>query len=282
MLVSLMNFLGSKPVAVVVAIGLSLLASIAVLDHLTGYELSFSVFYLLPIVIVTWGSKRWVGYAFCLLASCVWLLVDSMSSHVYSNDLVPTWNTGVRLSFFVITATLLAELKKRLAIEKKMATTDGLTGLLNARAFKECSGTLLELATRYGHHAVLGYIDLDNFKGVNDQLGHSVGDQVLRSVAEVLMRTARTTDIVGRLGGDEFAVFLPETQRDGAVIMFSRIYDELSRVAKNSGWPIGFSIGVALFADMPINVDDALRKADEIMYRVKKAGKNNVIYEDQA
>ena len=100
-----------------------------------------------------------------------------MSSHVYINDLDSPPGIQVSgLSFFVITATLLAELKKRLAIEKKMATTDGLTGLLNARAFKECSGTLLELATRYGHHAVLGYIDLDNFKGVNDQLGHSVGD----------------------------------------------------------------------------------------------------------
>lgn len=281
MFVSLVNFLDSKSVAIVVAMGLALLSSVAVLDHLTGYELSFSVFYLLPIVLVSWFSKRWVGYAFCLLSSCVWLLVDFMSSHVYSNDLIPFWNSSVRLSFFLITSSLLIELKKRLSVERNMASTDGLTGLLNARVFKELTGSLLDLAKRHRHSVVLGYIDVDNFKGINDQLGHSEGDHVLREVAAILKESARTTDVVGRLGGDEFAVFLPESDLVGAKVLFGRMHEELTRAAAKRNWPIGFSIGVAGFPDAPDCTDQALKRADALMYRVKKSGKNNLVFEDQ-
>lgn len=281
MLISLMNYLDKKSVASVVALGLVLLATVAAVDHVTGYELSFSVFYLLPIVLVAWQSQRWVGFAFCLLSASFWLFVDVMSNHTYSNDFIPAWNTMVRLSFFLVTTSLLVELKKRLIIEKKMAVTDGLTGLLNARAFKQESGTLLDLARRHDHPVALAYLDVDNFKGVNDLLGHSEGDLVLRVVADTLTCCVRNTDVIGRLGGDEFAIFLPETEHVGAQALFDRMHEKLTQVAAEKSWPIGFSVGIAEFPVAPDCIDEALKRADDLMYHVKKSGKNNLVYKEQ-
>ncbi len=276
-----MRYFDKKSPVQVILFGLFLLAAVATIDHLTGYELSFSIFYLLPIVLVTWHSKRWVGFVFCGLAAMTWLFVDYASSHTYSNGFMPIWNSGVRLSFFWVTATLLDELKIRMQNEKTMAKTDGLTGIFNARAFKELSASFLELAERHLHPFTLGYIDVDNFKAVNDSFGHSEGDRVLKTVANTLTRCARATDVVGRLGGDEFAIFLPETDLDGAQVMFARIHEELKSAAANGGWPVGFSVGVAVFSAVPASIDEALNAADSLMYRVKKAGKNNLIYEEQ-
>jgi diguanylate cyclase (GGDEF)-like protein len=276
-----MRYLDKQSPLQVIVLGLFLLASVATLDHLTGYELSFSIFYLLPIVLVTWSLQRWVGFVFCVVAAMIWLLVDYASSHIYSNGLIPIWNSGVRLSFFLVTATLLYELKVRLKNEKIMAKTDGLTGIFNARAFKEHSSSFLELAARHHHSVALGYIDIDNFKAVNDGFGHSEGDRVLKAVANALTHCARTTDVLGRLGGDEFAIFLPETDLEAAKKMFDRVHEELKLAAGNGGWPIGFSIGVAIFSAVPASIDEALKVADSLMYRVKKAGKNNLICEEQ-
>lgn len=137
------------------------------------------------------------------------------------------------------------------------------------------------MAARYKHPTVLGYIDLDNFKAINDGLGHSEGDRVLQTVASALRRRIRSTDVVGRLGGDEFAVFMPEIDYAGAQKAFDGIREELMQVAASRGWPIGFSIGVAVFPGAIFTIDEAIKLADRLMYRVKGASKNNVIYEEQ-
>ena len=149
MLSMLRRLLADRSPFQVTVLGLVLLASVGILDHLPGYEISFSIFYLFPIVLVTWYGKRWLGFPFCGLAALVWLLVDYSSGHPYSHHLIPLWNSGVRLGFFLVTSYLLAELKTLLDHEKILAKIDDLTGVLNARAFKDASRGLLELASRY-------------------------------------------------------------------------------------------------------------------------------------
>jgi diguanylate cyclase (GGDEF)-like protein len=210
------------------------------------------------------------------------LFVDNATGHSYSDRLVPFWNSFVRFGFFIVVTKLLNELKLNLEREHTLASADGLTESLNARAFKDACRSRLELATRYKHPIVLGYIDLDGFKAINDSSGHSEGDLVLITVARTLARCVRATDIVGRLGGDEFAILLPETDFAGAQIMFDRIREALVQNAVDRNWPIGFSVGVAVFSRAPTNINEALKIADALMYRVKKSGKNNVIYEEQA
>ena len=162
-----------------------------------------------------------------------------------------------------------------------MARIDSLTQILNARAFNEVSDGLLRMADRTQRPLTLGYIDVDNFKTVNDTEGHSAGDLVLQKVAERLTRSIRSSDVVGRLGGDEFGVLMPETGADGAHVAFAKIMQDLKQDAAEHGWPIGFSIGVAVFPKAPATVDEMVRIADGLMYRAKQAGKDYALYEEE-
>ena len=129
----------------------------------------------------------------------------------------------------------------------------------------------------------VSYTPLDVYKRqVNDTSGHSEGDRVLKNVANALTGSVRTTDVVGRLGGDEFAILLPEADYADAQTMFRRVRDELARESADNGWPIGFSIGVAVFPRVPSSIDEAMKIADQLMYRVKTAGKNGIVYEEHA
>lgn len=282
MLSALQGFLAARSATTITLMGLALVALVTTLDYVTGYELSFSVFYLVPVAFVTWYATSTTGFLVCFLAAGAWMAVGSTSLRIYSNELIPLWNATVRLGFFLVTAALLSNLRMHLRREQLLARTDRLTGLLNAQAFKDASDRVLQMAARYHHPTVLGFIDLDNFKAINDTYGHAEGDRVLRTVAQTLHERARATDVVARLGGDEFAVLLPQTDQEDARKMFSRIRDDLAKQVGRAGWAVGFSIGVAVYPDVPASVDDALRAADQLMYNVKAAGKNNVLFEEQS
>ena len=185
-------------------------------------------------MLVTWFAPG-AGFFFCGISAVAWLFADYATGHVYSNRLIPFWNAAVRLGFFLLTSFLLAELKRALGKEQALARVDGLTGLLNSRTFKESCRGLILLAARHEHPAAVGYIDLDDFKALNDSSGHAGGDLVLRAVAAALNRAARDTDVVARLGGDEFAVFLPETDAAGARVVFDRIREELAETSPAAG-----------------------------------------------
>lgn len=138
---------------------------------------------------------------------------------------------------------------------------------------------MVQLARRHQRPLAIGYIDLDGFKGVNDRHGHLRGDAVLSGVAQVLAERLRTSDLLARLGGDEFAVLCPETDARGAARVFEDLHQRLNAAARAQGWEIGFSIGVASFVRAPERLGDAVRSADDLMYRVKHSGKNRVVLE---
>jgi diguanylate cyclase (GGDEF)-like protein len=106
---------------------------------------------------------------------------------------------------------------------ERLATTDGLTGLLNHRAFQARTDEALAQARRYGRACALLLTDVDHFKSVNDTHGHPIGDLVLKGVAQILREKARDTDLVARYGGEEFAVIMPETDGKGALVIAERI-----------------------------------------------------------
>lgn len=260
------------------ALSLLLIAIIGAVDFWTGPELSFSVFYLLPIGLVAWYLGGFHGYIFCILSITTWFLVDMASAQSYSNAAIPYWNAGVRLGFFIIIAFLLTKMRTSLEIQATLAQTDGLTGLINSRTFKERCQFIFELASRNKRAQTLGYIDLDGFKGVNDNLGHHIGDLVLKGVAETLSLRLRSSDVGARLGGDEFAVLLPDTDLAGAKIFFASLQESLLTLARDNGWPIGYSVGVAVFTNFGANIDEAIKCSDNLMYKVKDSGKNAILY----
>jgi diguanylate cyclase (GGDEF)-like protein len=259
---------------------ITIVSVIGLLDDLTGYEISFSIFYLIPVGIGSWYSKKYFGFFICLVSAVTWFSVEYTSGHYYSHVSIPYWNTLVRLGFFVVVAILIQRLKSTLDYNKSLAQIDGLTGLLNIRTFKQRCFAQFQLASRHNHSITLGYLDLDNFKHINDNHGHSVGDEVLRQVGNALKIRLRAYDIGARLGGDEFSILLPDTDYPGAQAFFYPLQNSLLRLARSNHWPLSVSIGVAVFHTPSTNLDEAIQIADALMYKVKKSGKNSILIEE--
>jgi diguanylate cyclase (GGDEF)-like protein len=154
-----------------------------------------------------------------------------------------------------------------------------LTGVANQRFFYELAEQEINRSARYLHPFTVAYIDLDNFKIINDRFGHFTGDLVLRAVADRMKGCLRKTDGVGRLGGDEFAVLFSETGPEAARAAVSKLRVQLLAEMHQGNWPVTFSIGVTTFITAPPSVDEMIRLTDELMYTVKKEHKNAVAYE---
>lgn len=279
MLATLDRLFGSRSPILISGLAVLLIGTVGAFDHATGDELSFSIFYLLPVSLAAWYARRWAGLLIGLLSAATWLAVDLAEGHSYSHPLIPVWNAGVRLGFFLLTAQLLASLKELLQWQARMARTDGLTGVINASAFRDAAAEVLGLGSRHGRPLTLAFVDLDDFKSVNDARGHAEGDRVLCAVAGALQASVRGTDLIGRVGGDEFALLLPETGEDGARTVLAKVRENLESAIGSGGWPVGISIGAAIFPVAPKDPDHAVRQADGLMYRAKKTGKNCTVVE---
>ncbi|MHC4598632.1 MAG: GGDEF domain-containing protein [Planctomycetota bacterium] len=260
-------------------LSVGLLVLVAWSDWATHQGLSFSIFYLFPICVAVWfGSARW-GMGLAFLAACAWFAVDAASPRGPTGLFMPVWNGLVRLGFFAIVAYLLGRLGKALARETRMAGTDALTGALNSRAFYEQARAEISRAARHGRTFSVAYIDLDDFKRLNDSQGHTVGDEALMQVVSVIQNRFRASDLIARLGGDEFVVLLPETGSEGARMAVVGIRRALLDAMVKGGWPVTFSIGVATFEEAPSGVREMLKAADDCMYKAKKAGKNRIRFQ---
>ncbi len=275
-LMNLVEYLRKRSQSCLTALGFLLLLFLGVLDYLTGPEISFSILYLLPVSLVTWFTVRRIGILMSIAGAVAWLVADVSPGHVYSDPVILYWNTTVILGFFLIVTFLLSSLKSALEHEKELARLDFLTGVANARLFYEQAKTEIERTQRYNGPLTLAYIDIDDFKAVNDCYGHTGGDGLLRLVAETIQRNIRGIDMVGRLGGDEFAVLLPETGAESAQVVIRRIQDNLLDVILQNGFSTTFSIGVLTYLSPPSNVDDMIRIADRLMYAAKNNGKNMI------
>jgi diguanylate cyclase (GGDEF)-like protein len=135
-------------------------------------------------------------------------------------------------------------------------------------------------AIRHNEPISLAFIDIDDFKKINDEYGHNVGDSALKQIGEVLKRAARESDLPARCGGDEFALLLPNTDADGGLMMAKRIFELINDHEFNGikGLKISTSIGVATAVDNNVQgFEDLVKLADDAMYASKKQGKGKVV-----
>jgi diguanylate cyclase (GGDEF)-like protein len=184
-----------------------------------------------------------------------------------------------RLGYFLILTFVLSALKNALEKEKELSRIDFLTRVGNGRYFIELANMEINRARRYEHPLTVAYIDLDNFKTINDRFGHSTGDNLLRLVADTIKNNIRLTDTVVRMGGDEFAILLPETGPELAEAITRKIQKINLELMQKNGWPVTFSIGVVTFISPPSTVDEILKRSDNLMYSAKNNGKNTIKYE---
>jgi diguanylate cyclase (GGDEF)-like protein len=260
-----------------VILGILLLGVVGIFDYFTGTELSFSLFYIFPIAMITWGTSWKFGILTAVASTGVWLLVDVSAGAEYSHPAIQYWNAIVRFSFFLL-VVLIINLRRGLEREMSMARTDFVTGAVNTRYFHDLLQAEIDRSSRYSHPLTVAYIDVDNFKAINDTFGHTLGDQILRTIAGNMQQNLRSTDIVARVGGDEFMILLPETGSNAAQTAITKMQMKLLEGMKMGDWSITFSIGVITFITIPKSVDEAFEVADRMMYTVKTNGKNNVSY----
>lgn len=273
-----MEYLAQRSPLLLVSSGLILAIVIGLIDIFTGAEFSVSVFYLLPISMVTWFVGRGGGILISTASALTWLAADLYSGPVYSHLLVHYWNMTVTFGFFFVVTLMLSALKKALEGEKRLAREDSLTRVANVRYFYEFAYREMERARRNKHSIAVAYIDIDNFKAVNDHFGHSAGDLLLQTVTGTIQENIRPMDMVARLGGDEFVILLTEIGSTYVQMVISRIQKSLLEVMQQKHWPVTFSIGVVTFIELPPQVDDMIKMADSLMYTVKSRGKNNIQY----
>lgn len=172
--------------------------------------------------------------------------------------------------------------KNRQQLEER-AYTDGLTSLYNHRYFQDTLSDEVARAERYKHPLSLVIIDIDNFKKVNDNFGHKVGDDALKYIAERIKSSIREIDIACRMGGEEFAIILPETTRNEAFTVAERLRQDISSEPIENIGRITVSLGVATYPEHATNKDSLIISADSAMYHAKRNGKNRtIVYNDES
>lgn len=258
--------------ALVVAGGVLLVGLIALLDYATGPHLSFSIFYLIPVAACAWWGGFSHGLLISVTASLVWSAVDA-----FENPYLPTtaalWNGVAHFCTLVLTSSLVFRLRAGILRERRLARTDPLTGAANGRTFYEAAALEAERARRMSRPLTLAYLDLDNFKQLNDRLGHAAGDEALLQVVHTLRLHLRSTDLLARLGGDEFGLLLPDTEAEGAVALLARLQEMVSGEMVRRGLPVTLSVGAITFHRPLLDVDLMIQQVDALMYRAKMAGK---------
>jgi len=270
------SFINRNQLSVIV-ISLISVASVGVVDGLTGYEISLSFFYLIPISFATWRLGRRYGICYSLLSVITWFVADDVVyPHPYSHAFIPYWNSAIRVSVFIAFSLVLNALHKAFKREKELARRDPCTGIANSRAFAEIARSEIDRSRRYSRIFSVAYLDCDNFKAVNDRFGHQAGDNLLRLVAKTAEETIRSTDTVARLGGDEFGILFPETDFISSQDIIRKLRARFADITRQKEWPVTFSFGVVSFVTPPDSVDEMIRIADECMYAVKNNGKNSV------
>ena len=254
------------------------MAVIGWLDYVTGPEIGLSLLYLLPVAMAGWYAGVSAATLIGTLAAGLWMYAD-LSVKPEGSLPVALWNAFTRLVIYTTEGVFIALLRRDREIleqhidrEARLARTDAVTGLANARAFAELVGA--HMAT-HGPPLCLAYLDLDNFKPVNDALGHAAGDDILAQVAAILRLVPQ--GIAARVGGDEFALLLRVDELPAAEAIARRLTSDIQQIAAvYTGFGFGASAGVVWFETLPRSVEEAIQAADEAMYVAKTRTKGSV------
>ncbi len=260
-----------------IPVSLVLIAVIGFLDYASGYELSFAAFYLIPMFILAWSAGTWAAFAGAAGSAAARTLADVLAGKAYHAAWALAWNASMRLVVFAVIALLLVIARRYVEKERAQSRTDHLTGAMNKKAFLDALQSELGRARRYGRPFTLVYLDMDNFKSINDSLGHLVGDSLLVEAVTIFRANTRISDSVARLGGDEFAIILPETDENGARVTVKKLIDKFGIHMNAHNWPVTLSVGSSTSTGNE-SVEQVIARADGLMYAAKMRGKNSARY----
>jgi diguanylate cyclase (GGDEF)-like protein len=272
------DWLGRRSLSFLLTFGLLLVVLQGLINYWAGPDLSFTLFYLLTVSFVAWLVGRRAGIFMACASALTDFTTQELMAHFNAHPVLPYVNALTGLGAFLFVAYFISALRRSLEHERELARTDDLTGLLNRRSFMEAANREIVRARRFLHPFTVVYMDVDNFKAVNDHYGHTTGDMVLRTVGQTIKQNLRELDVIARLGGDEFVILMPETDDTAARAVVRRMQQNLAAMSAREHWPISFSIGVVTWITPPRTVDFMLKQADDAMYAIKNSGKDHIAH----
>lgn len=249
-------------------------AAVVVL-YLAPTDAHIIALFLIPISFSAWFLSPAAGWAGAILSSAVLFIYEL--SHHHDGTGVVYLNLVLNIGMFSFFAYITSEVRALYAREQELSLHDPLTGLLNRRALAGALSVEARRLNRRHYPLTLAYLDIDDFKKINDLLGHEAGDDYLRQIALVLKNTVRATDFVARLGGDEFAILLPETGPTAARLTIAKVQESLLALIQQREPSVTVSIGAITFETSADSPAEMIRVADEAMYEVKRSGKNRIL-----
>lgn len=236
---------------------------------------TFCVFLvIMPTFII---DKRWRLYLFQTLIMIVFLVYISRQQSLLKEPVFLVDSLAFYLFGLLIYSSRLVQQVRSITVHEEMrqkVEIDVLTDLSTRGALEQCIDQYIFNCTE---PAAFILLDIDNFKGINDNFGHKVGDELLHQTGAILKKEFRKSDYLGRLGGDEFVVFLPKLHNNSWLVnRLDKLVEELNRtfIGDEAVCEVSASIGVAMYPKDGVSFDELYRNADNAMYESKKGGKN--------
>lgn len=266
--------------AVVVLLSIT---SVGWLDASVDPDVGFSLFYLLPVAAIAW---RW-GLGPAMAAACLAGLTRFVSGLIGRGEealLLVLWNSLNHLAVFMATGLFLALLRRErarlarlLSLETELASTDPLTGLPNWRGLSDHLRREISRSLRHNVPLCVGYLDLDNFKQINDKYGHGTGDMLLRKIGALFREAIRPEDLAARVGGDEFVLVFNSPDPVAAGRLGQRLICRIEILGREyPDCSLGASLGVACFPIPPERPEELVSRADAAMYQAKQECKGTI------
>lgn len=260
---------------------LALFVMVVATDWVTGVAVNVNVLYMIVCALAVWCLGQRPGMVLAIAAG----LATAVIRHVemghkgevaLNGPYAEIWNTGARLAAFMFIGIVADALRMTLALERWRGSIDGLTGALNKGAFQHQMTAAVDRARARDGALVMAFIDLDGFKRVNDEHGHSVGDHVLRTLGAGAAREIRSTDLFARMGGDEFAALMEARSCEEGERIVELLHGRLTAILATTGLDVTCSMGALVMSGRDAAFDDhVMERADALMYEVKRAGKNS-------
>jgi diguanylate cyclase (GGDEF)-like protein len=249
-------------------------AAIGLLDYLTPRDLSLTFFYIIPVAVAALLAGPVLGYSTAVLSAAVWAAAALLSGRKFSSVFYFAWDTLLRAAYNAVSVYLICALRDLIENLRELTLRDPLTKAANRRYFEEYLALAIGRANREGSPLTFMIFDIDDFKSINDNFGHIRGDEVLTTLSDSIQARIRPGDMLARLGGDEFAIILYAMDFARSEDVTARLLEALSRDFAAKGICATLSGGMITYTAAGDGPDEMIRKADQLMYEVKRGGKN--------
>ncbi len=265
-------------VLAVVAAALILVGVLGTIDYLAEQDLSFLVFYLIPVFLVTLRAGLWPGLLMSLAGTAVWFIANVNLFRQEPGELIPFWNLAETLGVFAFFTWILSSLVDAFDEERQLSRYDALTGIANRRNFMERLDDEIARSRRFLRPFTLVYLDLDGTEAIDDARGRAAGDALLSGLAALLLGETRDVDTPARLGEDEFALLMPETAYEAAHAALDGLEGRIAATAAENGWPVTVTMAAVTATNPQQSAEELIGMADRLAYAKRTAGKGGLAH----